>query len=66
MDDTGLFKTQLRAILRAAVGHDIRIMFPMIISLDELLCARGLIARSNPNYRKKGNPTRNMCRSASW
>jgi phosphotransferase system enzyme I (PtsI) len=54
MDDTGLFKTQLRAILRAAVGHDIRIMFPMIISLDELLCARGLIAQVESELQEEG------------
>ncbi len=54
MDDTGLFKTQLRAILRAAVGHDIRIMFPMIISLDELLCARGLIAQVESELEEEG------------
>jgi phosphotransferase system enzyme I (PtsI) len=54
MDDTGLFKTQLRAILRAALGHDIRIMFPMIISLDELLCARGLIAQVEAELAAEG------------
>jgi len=54
MDDSGLFKTQLRAILRAAVGHDIRIMFPMIISLDELLCARGLITQVENELAQEG------------
>jgi len=43
LDDPALFKTQLRAILRAAVGHDVRIMFPMIIGLDELRAARALL-----------------------
>ncbi len=36
LDDLPLFKTQLRAILRAAVGHHALIMYPMISSLDEL------------------------------
>jgi phosphotransferase system enzyme I (PtsI) len=31
-----LFKTQLRAILRAAVHGDLRVMFPMISTVDEL------------------------------
>ncbi len=31
-----LFHTQLRAILRASVGSDIRIMFPMISTMDEV------------------------------
>jgi len=56
LDETGLFNTQLRAILRAAVGHDIRIMFPMIISLDELLCARGLIAQVESELEEEGKP----------
>ena len=40
LDEPELFKTQLRAILRAAVGHQARIMFPMISDLDELRRAR--------------------------
>ncbi len=43
LDEPELFKTQLRAILRAAVGHDARIMFPMISDLDELRRARGIV-----------------------
>ncbi len=31
-----IFKDQLRAILRASVGEDVKIMFPMISSVDEL------------------------------
>lgn len=31
-----LFKTQLRAILRASIDQSISIMFPMMCSLDEL------------------------------
>jgi phosphoenolpyruvate-protein phosphotransferase len=31
-----LFQTQLRAILRASVGSDIRVMFPMISTMDEV------------------------------
>ncbi len=54
LEDTPLFQTQLRAILRAAVGHDIRIMFPMIISLDELLCARDIIAQIEVELRQEG------------
>ena len=40
---TDLFKTQLRAILRAAVGYPVRIMFPMIDGLDELRQARQVV-----------------------
>lgn len=43
LDEPELFKTQLRAILRAAVGHQARIMFPMISDLDELRRARDIV-----------------------
>ncbi len=36
LDRPDLFRTQLRAILRAAVGYSVRIMFPMVSDLDEL------------------------------
>ncbi len=38
-----LFKTQLRAILRAAVYGDVRIMFPMISSVEELRQCRTIL-----------------------
>jgi phosphoenolpyruvate-protein phosphotransferase (PTS system enzyme I) len=43
LDEPELFKTQIRAILRAAVGHQARIMFPMISDLDELRRAREIV-----------------------
>ncbi len=38
-----LFKTQLRAILRAAVHGDLRVMFPMISTVDELRQCKTLL-----------------------
>jgi phosphotransferase system enzyme I (PtsI) len=43
LNEPELFKTQLRAILRAAVGFNARIMFPMISDLDELRRAREVV-----------------------
>jgi len=38
-----IFKTQLRAILRASVHENVKIMYPMISSLDEVLKANKLL-----------------------
>ncbi len=38
-----LFKTQLRAILRATPGHNLKIMFPMIADISEVRRARALL-----------------------
>jgi phosphoenolpyruvate-protein phosphotransferase len=42
-----LFLTQLRAILRAGVEHDLRIMYPMIANLDEVLQAKELLEQAH-------------------
>ncbi|MBA3646512.1 MAG: phosphoenolpyruvate--protein phosphotransferase [Gemmatimonadaceae bacterium] len=43
LDEPELFKTQLRALLRAAKHGDVRIMLPLIVSLDEVRQARALL-----------------------
>lgn len=43
LDRPELFKAQLRALLRASPGHDLRIMFPMIATLEELCQAKKLL-----------------------
>lgn len=43
LDHPELFKVQLRALLRASPGHDLRIMFPMIATLEELHQAKTLL-----------------------
>lgn len=40
LDRTDIFKTQLRALYRSSVHGKLRIMFPMISSLEELLKAK--------------------------
>ncbi len=40
-----IFKTQLRAILRASVYGNIRLIFPMISGLQELLDAKNILAQ---------------------
>lgn len=43
LDRKDIFKTQLRALYRASVYGKLRIMFPMISSLEELLSAKEVI-----------------------
>lgn len=56
LEEPDLFKTQLRALLRAATGHNIRIMFPMIIGMDELLSARAVVTQAEAELRNEGKP----------
>ena len=51
-----LFKTQLRALLRAGVYGHLRIMFPMISSLDELRLAKELLAEAGKELAEKKVP----------
>lgn len=54
LDTPEFFKTQLRAILRAAVGHDIRIMFPMIATVKEVQQARALLEEARTELQHAG------------
>ncbi len=54
LDNPEFFKTQLRAILRASVGHDIRIMFPMIAAVSEVKKARVLLEESRNELQANG------------
>jgi phosphoenolpyruvate-protein phosphotransferase len=43
LDRPEMFNLQLRALLRAGAHHDLRIMFPMIATLDEFRRARKMV-----------------------
>ena len=43
LDEPELFKTQLRALLRAAMHGDVRIMLPLVVTVDEVWQARKLL-----------------------
>lgn len=51
-----LFEPQLRAILRAAAEHNVRIMFSMVTGVDEVLRAKDALARARRRLAADGLP----------
>jgi phosphocarrier protein FPr len=43
LDRPEILRTQVRAVLRAAKGNRLRMMFPMIATLDEIRSVKGLV-----------------------
>ena len=56
LENIDIFKTQLRAILRASAVGNIKIMFPMISGLEELRAAKAVLAECNEELRRSGIP----------
>ena len=54
-----LFKVQLRALLRAAALGELHIMFPMIVSLQEVRAVKDLLATCREELHEKGLPCGN-------
>lgn len=54
LDDTDLFRTQLRALLRASSYGKLRIMFPMIATLNEFRDAKALLLEEKANLISEG------------
>jgi phosphoenolpyruvate-protein phosphotransferase (PTS system enzyme I) len=54
LDEPEIFKTQLRALLRAAVQGDVRIMLPLIVTVDEVRQARFLLAEAARELAARG------------
>jgi phosphotransferase system enzyme I (PtsI) len=51
-----IFKTQLRAILRASTIGNVKIMYPMISNVDEVIQANALLDQSKHELRTQGIP----------
>jgi phosphotransferase system enzyme I (PtsP) len=49
-----LFKVQLRAVLRAATGGRVRLMFPMISSVEEIRRTKELLEEAKEELRREG------------
>jgi multiphosphoryl transfer protein len=56
LDQPEILKTQLRAILRVSPGHQLKVMFPMITTLDEVRAAKGLLAEAQAELQVEGVP----------
>src|SRR5207248_11437804 len=52
----GLFKTHVRAILRASAFGDVRIMFPMVSTLLELRQCKMILAEVKEDLEEEGIP----------
>jgi phosphotransferase system enzyme I (PtsI) len=56
LENIDIFKTQLRAILRASAVGNIKIMFPMISGLEELRAAKAVFAECKEELHRSGVP----------
>jgi phosphotransferase system enzyme I (PtsI) len=56
LQETEIFRTQLRAILRASAEGNIKMMYPMISGLDELLQANQLLEQCRNELRSANVP----------
>jgi phosphotransferase system enzyme I (PtsI) len=54
LDHPALFREQIAAILMAAGAGDVRVMFPMIATVDELLRARDLVEDVRREFAARG------------
>jgi phosphotransferase system, enzyme I, PtsP len=52
LDRPGLLRSQLRALLKAAVGRELRLMFPMIAAVEEFDQAKALVERELTHLRR--------------
>jgi phosphoenolpyruvate-protein phosphotransferase (PTS system enzyme I) len=56
LQETGIFKAQLRAILRASTAGNIKMMYPMISGLEEIKQANALLDECRDELRAQGVP----------
>jgi phosphotransferase system enzyme I (PtsI) len=58
LDQPEMFRTQLRALLRASMHGNLRIMLPLIVTLDEVRAARLLLEEAARELTERGIPHR--------
>jgi len=57
LDRPGLLRSQIRALLKAAAGHRLKIMFPMVATVDEFVRAKAIVAREEAHLTRHGHPS---------
>ncbi|AWB22828.1 phosphoenolpyruvate--protein phosphotransferase [Methylobacterium currus] len=62
LDRPGLLRMQLRALLKAARGRPLKIMFPMVATVDEFVQARAIVEREKAHLTRHGHPLPADCR----
>ncbi|WP_122466171.1 phosphoenolpyruvate--protein phosphotransferase [Brevundimonas lutea] len=62
LDRPALLRMQLRALLTAAGGRELRVMFPMIATVDEFRAARELVDYEVAWARRRGRPLPELLR----
>lgn len=55
LDRPAILRQQLRALIQAAQGRDIRVMFPMVAEVEEFDAARKLLDRELERERERGS-----------
>ena len=55
LDRPGLLRSQIRALLKAAGGRELRVMFPMIAAVEEFDQAKALVERELTHLRRHGH-----------
>ena len=53
----GLFKPQLRAVLRAGAYGNVKVMFPMVVDVEELRAAKEILVGCRKELRREGAKT---------
>jgi phosphotransferase system, enzyme I, PtsP len=55
LDRPGLLRSQIRALLKAAEGRELRVMFPMLASIEEFDRAKAMVEHELTHLRRHGH-----------
>ncbi|MEJ1160385.1 phosphoenolpyruvate--protein phosphotransferase [Prosthecomicrobium sp. N25] len=55
LDRPGLLRTQIRALLKAGAGRELRLMFPMVTEVTEFMKAQAMVEREKAFLKRHGH-----------